>query len=195
MNDKLRAIIVAEDFMKKMLLGIVLIAVLAIGAVLILPEQTEANSEYLRIHIRANSNDEQDQAVKLKVKDAVVEYLIPLLAKAETKEDAERILRSHKEEIALEAANALRKEGFRYGAKADVKSEEFPTRQYGSETFPSGVYDALIVELGEGKGDNWWCVAFPPLCFTPNANSKNIVYKSKIIEIINKWKEKNANND
>lgn len=195
MNDKLRAIIVAEDFMKKMLLGIVLIAVLAIGAVLILPEQTEANSEYLRIHIRANSNDEQDQAVKLKVKDAVVEYLIPLLAKAETKGDAERILRSHKEEIALEAANALRKEGFRYGAKADVKSEEFPTRQYGSETFPSGVYDALIVELGEGKGDNWWCVAFPPLCFTPNSNSKNIVYKSKIIEIINKWKEKNANND
>lgn len=181
--------------MKKMLLGIVLIAVLAIGAVLILPEQTEANSEYLRIHIRANSNDEQDQAVKLKVKDAVVEYLIPLLAKAETKEDAERVLRSHKEEIALEAANALRKEGFRYGAKADVKSEEFPTRQYGSETFPSGVYDALIVELGEGKGDNWWCVAFPPLCFTPNSNSKNIVYKSKIIEIINKWKEKNANND
>lgn len=195
MNDKLLAIIVAEDFMKKILLGIVLIAALAIGAVLILPEQTDAKSEYLRIHIRANSNDERDQAVKLKVKDAVVEYLIPLLAKAETKEDAERILRSHKEEIASEAARALEKEGYSYGAKADVKSEEFPVRQYGSETFPSGVYDALIVELGEGKGDNWWCVAFPPLCFTPNANSKNIVYKSKIIEIINKWKEKNANND
>lgn len=181
--------------MKKILLGIVLIAALAIGAVLILPEQTDAKSEYLRIHIRANSNDEGDQAVKLKVKDAVVEYLIPLLAEAETKQDAERILRSHKEEIASEAARALEKEGYFYGAKADVKSEEFPVRQYGSETFPSGVYDALIVELGEGKGDNWWCVAFPPLCFTPNANSKNIVYKSKIIEIINKWKEKNANND
>ena len=69
-----------------------------------------------------------------------------------------------------------------------MKTEEFPTRIYGEYTLPAGEYTALIIELGEGAGDNWWCVIYPPLCFSSPSGGK-IVYKSKIIEIIETWKK------
>ena len=86
------------------------------------------------------------------------------------------------EEVAREE---LIKQGFDYGAKANVKTENFPTRIYGQLQLQAGYYDALIVNLGSGEGDNWWCVVYPPLCFTGEGQS--YVYKSKIKEIIDQF--------
>ena len=151
--------------------------------------QNAANAgEYLRIHIRADSNDEEAQAVKYAVRDSVVDYLTPLVADYESKSEAVRGVESNLSQIEAVAAGVLRQNGFSYGAKASVKTERFPTRVYGEYTLPSGEYTALIVELGAGAGDNWWCVVYPPLCFA-GGNGQQVIYKSKIAEIIARWKK------
>ena len=83
----------------------------------------------------------------------------------------------------------MKARGYNYGARANVRAEEFPVRVYGELTLEAGVYDALIVELGTGKGDNWWCVIYPPLCFT--SASADVQYRSVIYDIINKFFGKN----
>ncbi len=143
--------------------------------------------EYLRIHIRANSNSEVDQNVKYKVKSAIVDYLTPYVADCETKQQAINLMKSKKSRLEEIANGVLTKEGFGYSSKVAVRNELFPTRVYEDFTLQEGFYDALIVELGEAKGDNWWCVVYPPLCFT---GSQNVKYKSKILEIIKNFQQK-----
>ena len=139
-------------------------------------------SEYLRIHIRADSNAEKDQAVKYEIKDAVVDYLTPFIAECDSKEKAEKTLKSRISSIEKISDAILEKNGFNYKSRAKLTEEEFPSRNYGDLTLEKGIYAALIIELGSGKGDNWWCVVYPPLCFT--GSGVNYVYKSKILEII-----------
>ena len=146
--------------------------------------------DYLRIHIRANSNSEEDQKVKYLVRDAVVETMIPLLSEAKTKSDAEKIVKESYALLIATATNVLKENGFSYGANAEIRNEFFPTRTYGDLTLPERKYDALIMELGSGMGDNWWCVVYPAFCFTQTKNSDNIVYISRIWEIIQSVKEK-----
>ena len=83
------------------------------------------------------------------------------------------------------ATQVLKEQGFAYSASAEIKKESFPTRVYGEYTLPAGEYSALIIRLGSGKGDNWWCVVYPPLCFA--STDTDVIYKSKIQEIIEKW--------
>ena len=142
-------------------------------------------NEYLRIHIRANSNDSADQDVKYLVRDEIVEYLTPLVSTCKTKQEAIAMTDLYLGEISQRADEVLRANGFTYGAKASVKKEEFPTRIYGEYTLEAGEYDALIVELGEGTGDNWWCCIYPPFCFT--AGNGNVIYRSAILETIAKF--------
>ena len=85
------------------------------------------------------------------------------------------------------ANNVLKNEGFCYTSNALVTSEEFPTRTYQNLTLPEGVYDSLIVNLGTGSGNNWWCVVYPPLCFVNADNSSEVTYRSKLLEIINSF--------
>lgn len=142
-------------------------------------------SEYLRIHIRANSNSEIDQNVKYLVKDAVVQIMIPFLSECETKSEAETIILKNFDLIEKTANQVLAVNGFSYNSKARLSTEEFPTRDYNGFVLEEGFYDALILELGEGKGNNWWCVVYPPLCFlNNNASGEGVIYKSKLIEII-----------
>ena len=143
-------------------------------------------TQYLRIHIRADSNETQAQAVKYLVRDKIVEYLTPIVAECQTVDCAVQSLQTRITILEEIAADTLRNNGFEYGALASIKRETFPTRVYGEYTLPQGEYLALIIQLGEGKGDNWWCVAYPPLCFTV---TQNVVYKSKILEIIDAWKK------
>ena len=151
----------------------------------VIPSETE----YLRIHIRADSNEKEAQAVKYLVRDEVVDFLTPLVAECESMEKAYHALQNNLSQIEACATSVLRSNGFVYGAKASVREEAFPTRVYEGYTLPSGEYTALIIELGSGKGDNWWCVVYPPLCFTATGG-KNVVYKSKIAEIIKNWNAK-----
>lgn len=144
--------------------------------------------DVVRIHIRANSNCEIDQQVKLIVRDDVVELITPLIAECKSSQDVKDTLSDNLCIIEETANNVLRENGFSYVSHAKISNEYFPTRDYDGKTFPSDYYDALIVELGSGKGDNWWCVAYPPLCFVgKDVGTGNIKYKSKIIELINKY--------
>ncbi len=139
-------------------------------------------NEYLRIHIRANSNSIEDQNVKYKVKDAVVDALIPILADIDDFEEAKRVMSENFDLIESVADKVLKSEGFYYGCQAEIDNEYFPTRVYDQLTLEEGYYDALILRLGSGEGDNWWCLVYPAFCFTSSQNSDNIVYISKIWE-------------
>ena len=146
------------------------------------------NSSVVRIHIRANSNSESDQSVKLIVRDAVIDYITPLIADCGDAEDVKNTLSDNLSSIEDIADEVLDQNGFIYSSNAEVRNEYFPSRDYGGNTFPADYYDALILELGSGTGDNWWCVAYPPLCFVgENASGNSIKYKSKIVELINKY--------
>lgn len=168
--------------MKKACITFLLIAIISLTAIgVCLPKEDITHTEYLRIHVRANSNLETDQTVKYKVKDSVVSYLTPYIAECRTKADAESMLKDNLSNIERVAEKVLAGNGFNYGATASVREEEFPTRVYESLELESGIYDALIIELGSGLGDNWWCVVYPPLCFT---GSGQVIYRSKILDII-----------
>lgn len=163
----------------------IIIFLSALGLTLSPQTQTQTQTEYLRIHIRADSNSAEAQNVKYAIKDKIVEFLAPYIAECDTKEKAEQMLNSKLGEIEAVADSVLLDFGFKYHSKASLKTEEFPTRVYEDLTLEQGFYKALIIELGSGKGDNWWCVVYPPLCFT-KANC-GYVYKSKIYEIIQKF--------
>ena len=167
--------------MKKCCISFLIILILVLSAIGLTTDKGY-HTEYLRIHVRANSNIDSDQNVKHEVKDAVVELLTPYLATCDTKQKAENTILGLKQEIEKVAKRVLDKNGFTYGASAEVKTEKFPTRVYNQLTLEEGYYDALILNLGEAKGDNWWCVVYPPLCFTGGNN--NFVYRSKIMEVI-----------
>ena len=145
--------------------------------------------EYLRIHIRADSNEGEAQSVKYAVRDRLVAYLTPIVAECDSKAEAIRQIRLRLQDLAEEATDVLQERGFPYGATADIQQEYFPTRVYEDCTLPAGEYTALIVRLGRGEGDNWWCVVYPPLCFTAQTQP-NLVYRSKILEIIADWKSR-----
>lgn len=168
--------------MKKLCISFLVCVIIVLSAIGVSLPRQSANTEYLRIHVRADSNEEQAQLVKYKVKDAVVEYLTPIIAQLDTKEKAERRLKEELIQIEKVADGVLKNNGFDYTCNAYLNEERFPTRVYGDLTLEEGYYDALILELGKGQGDNWWCVVYPPLCFT--GEGAGYKYQSKIYQII-----------
>lgn len=156
-----------------------------VGAILI-PEK-EIKYDYLRLHIRANSNSEIDQKIKYEIKDAMVKFLTPHLCNVQNKEKAIEVINNYSGVIKSTCLSILNEKGFNYSVNIKINNEYFPTRTYSNTTLESGYYDAVIVELGEAKGDNWWCVMYPPLCFVnKNETTNQIKYKSKIYELWNK---------
>lgn len=166
--------------MKKLIvLGVLLVAVICTFCLV-----NHKEEDYLRIHIRANSNSEYDQQIKYQVKDTVVSALKPIVDSIQSKDDMINILNQNVEYLTMVVDNKLRELGQNYTSKIRISEEKFPTRSYEELTLGAGVYDAIIIELGSGKGDNWWCVAYPPLCFvTAEGDGENIEYKS----IFSKW--------
>ena len=117
------------------------------GICLILPDGTK-NEEYLRIHVRANSNEQKDQDIKLIVKDSVVAFLTPYIAECNTKEKAKTLLSDRLDQITEVCDRVLVQNGYNYESKVSVKNEKFPTRVYDDAVLDEGFYDALIIELG-----------------------------------------------
>ncbi|MCQ2398996.1 MAG: stage II sporulation protein R [Clostridia bacterium] len=175
--------------MKKSGITVILFLVVILGLITGYAEFSKTESfdpdDYLRIHIRADSDSSADQSVKYSVKEAVTEYLTVFVAEADSKEKSLRVIGNNLREIERVADGVLSANGFSYRAKARLARENFPTRTYGDITLDAGEYDALIIDLGSGKGANWWCVVYPPLCFVQSGSS--VVYKSKITEIINSF--------
>ena len=167
--------------MKKVL--IILGLVVAVIVVALFIPQKEVEYDYLRLHIRANSNTEVDQNIKYEIKDLMVEFLTPYLCNVESKEKAIEIINSYSNLLKSKCLKHLKDNGFYYSVNIKIANEFFPSRTYVNTTLESGFYDAVIVELGEAIGDNGWCVMYPPLCFV-NKNEKvnQIKYKSIIYE-------------
>ncbi len=172
---------------QKLVAFILLIFAVAVIFVACTKKNTNVATECIRIHIRANSNSAEDQQVKLAVRDSLTNYLSNVLKNCKSKDDAKTALQSHSTQLTQIANSTLKTYNFDYKTSISFKNEYFPNRQYGEYTFPNGYYDAMIIELGQGVGDNWWCVAFPPLCFVPTSeNGEKIVYKSWVKEMLEK---------
>ena len=125
--------------------------------------------EVIRFHVLANSDDETDQQVKLKVRDAVLLWIEESWDWGQTeagREKAKKYISSHLDEIEAVADEVLKDVGVSYRASASVEQCYFPDRTYGDCTFPAGWYEALRIRLGEAKGHNWWCVLYPDLCYS-----------------------------
>ena len=118
-----------------------------------------------RLHVLANSNSEEDQNLKLKVRDSLLNYMNGLCSNCSTKQEAISIANEHKDDFQKIAEQTIKENGYDYTAKINIDNFYFPTKNYGDISLPAGYYDALRVEIGEAKGKNWWCVMFPSLCF------------------------------
>ena len=169
--------------MKRVNILLCVLLIIAVIALFIGCESSVNNSDagYLRIHIRANGNSDADQQVKLKVRDEVVAFLSPLLRDLKSADEAKKFVINNRDRIVFIADQVLEQNGFSYRSSCSVKREVFPTRSYGDLTLESGEYDAVIINLGDGSGDNWWCVAFPPLCFVGDGDG-DVEYRSFLYE-------------
>ncbi len=127
---------------------------------------TDIADSVFRLHVIANSNSDVDQNLKYTVRDKLLEYMNTLCADCTSKKEAISIANEHIEDFKQIALDTIKNEGFNYSVNVRIGNFEFPTKHYGDISLPSGYYDALRVEIGEAKGQNWWCVMFPPLCFT-----------------------------
>lgn len=127
--------------------------------------QPSIASKILRFHVLANSNSNEDQEVKEKVRDAVGSYLQPLLEEAESLEETKQIVGKNIRDIIIVAENTLTENGYDYEVTARITRTDFPEKSYGAYTFPKGEYEALQIVIGEGEGQNWWCVLYPNMCF------------------------------
>lgn len=129
--------------------------------------QRDLAKEVFRFHVIANSDSRDDQEVKLKVRDAVIEYMEESMPETETQtaKTTKQWARTHQHELERIAEKTLRKSGFTYGVTAEVVKDYFPEKTYGDVIFPEGEYEALRLKLGDADGHNWWCVLYPGLCF------------------------------
>ena len=177
--------------------------------------QSDIASKLIRFHVIANSDDKIDQELKLKVRDSVLKYVSPKLEECKSIEQSRQIINKEDKNIKKIAQNIVNKNGFKYSVATTMSQEDFPVKTYGNITLPQGQYEAYRIVIGNGSGQNWWCVMFPPLCFVDitkgdvsfdktesemkqvlsddeynlvdnTVNSNKIVVKFKIFEIFNK---------
>ncbi len=137
-------------------------------------EDMEIYDKTLRLHIPANSDSKEDQELKLKVRDAVIEVMREPLSDCKTKEAATEIAKKMTPLIKKTADKVLAENGKSYEATVTVTEEYYPKKKYEGITLPAGTYTSLKIELGEADGKNWWCVLFPQVC-TGTAEAKTVL--------------------
>lgn len=165
----------------------------------------EIKDDVFRLHILANSDSDEDQSLKLKVRDEILRFTESLYKNSGSKEEALRLTKDNLQAIANRAKQVICDSGYNYSVTAEISQEYFDTRTYENVTMPSGTYQALRIIIGEGKGHNWWCVMYPSLCvgastdyeaLEKNMNDSEIqllteekcTYKFKIVEYFEKLK-------
>ena len=155
--------------MKKMcVLAGILISLVVTGFVVNAKQsrmQQDLAEEVFRFHVLANSDSEEDQALKMQVKEAVITYMKEEIPDSDSVETTKEWARNHLDAIVNLAKAVIQEEGYDYPVIAEVTTCDFPDKTYGDITFPSGRYEALRIEIGEANGQNWWCVLYPNLCF------------------------------
>ena len=182
--------------MKKKWIAAFLLSVICLSN-LEISEQIDKNS-LIRIHVLANSDSQADQQLKLKVKDEVVRYLEPQLAQSHSIEESRQIIQNNLPQLEQTAKDTLQRLNSNYDVTLQYGRFDFPVKYYGGFSLPAGNYEALRILIGEGQGHNWWCVLFPPMCFTDSNTStsgkyteqtpgKKVVVKLKSVELLKKW--------
>lgn len=126
---------------------------------------SDISNSVFRLHVIANSDSKEDQELKYKVRDKVLEYMNLISKNCTSKEDVINLAKTHQEEFKNIAQNVIKENGYNYNVNIYIGKYDFPTKTYGDISFPAGNYDCLRIEIGERQGQNWWCVMFPPLCF------------------------------
>lgn len=144
--------------------ALLFLAAFLVSGALALQTEQELSDKVVRLHVLANSDSEEDQALKLRVRDRVLAYVEPLLEGSADRREAEALLRGRLLELERVAGEEIRAAGYDYRVEARLEDTSFPTREYEGFTLPAGKYLALRVLIGQGAGKNWWCVVFPPLC-------------------------------
>ncbi len=199
-------------FKNFIILSILFILFFAITAYSYATNISEGLAENIfRLHILANSDSEEDQALKLKVRDAILAYMETLTENMSDKQAVIALSEQHIEDFKQIAEQVIQENGYHYSASVEIGNFYFPTKYYGNISLPAGNYDALKIEIGEAEGQNWWCSLFPPLCFVSissgmvdekgedylkenlseeefsivTENSNDIEFKFKIIELLN----------
>lgn len=185
----------------------VLIAAIITAVIYAVPVNGEAElyNKVVRLHVIANSDSEDDQALKLTVRDAILDMVSTATEDCRSREEAENVILEMLPDIVKQAERTLRENGSEYHVSAVIGKENYPTREYGDVRLPAGNYTSLRVMIGKAEGKNWWCVLFPPLCtgtakandtlvaagFTPgevriltDSESPEYTLKFRILEII-----------
>lgn len=140
--------------------------------------QNTLESKLLRFHVRGNSDKFEDQSLKLAIRDKVLAYLSPKMKKCKTIKQSKQVITKNIKTIKSIASKEVKNWNKDYTVDVHIGKSTFPTKRYGDLVFPAGKYDALQVVLGKGKGQNWWCVMFPPLCLT-DVVAGSVPYDSK----------------
>ncbi len=164
-------------FSKKLLICTIAILALALVAgALPIHGESEIYDTVVRLHVLANSDSESDQALKLKVRDAVIEVVSPVVEECKTQAEAIAAIEPIIPDIRSAAEKTVSDEGYDYSVEVTLSEEYYPTRTYETCAFPEGKYTSLRVMIGESEGQNWWCCLFPPLCLsaaTPDDEDSN----------------------
>lgn len=171
--------------MKKL---VIIILVIVLGYYLMQTgEAIEIPDEAIRLRVIANSDSEYDQEIKMKVSEKLQSRLYNLLKNTKGLQEAESIINKNMSNIESDIKNLLNNEGYTLGYKINYGLNYFPEKKYKGVTYKEGEYESLVVTLGEGKGKNWWCVLFPPLCILEAEESTEVEYKFFIKEMIDKY--------
>ena len=135
-------------------------------------ESKEAyKDEIIRFHIRANSDKVEDQELKLKIRDEILKAMNVKFKDTVDLDASREIIVANMDEMKTITEDVIQREGEDYSVEITLGQDNFPTRKYGNLVFPAGDYETLLITLGEGSGQNWWCVMFPPLCFVDITHS------------------------
>lgn len=144
--------------------------------------QQELETRVVRLHVLANSDSAQDQALKLDVRDAVLAQASMYLTHCHSTQQAKEVLSQHLQPLADTAAQTIAQKGYDYAVKVSLERTYFPTKVYADFSLPAGEYQGLRVEIGRAEGHNWWCVVFPPLCFSSVSEQSETALRSGLTE-------------
>ena len=155
------------EFLKRFLIVIILFSLFVFISALSYVDAVseDISNSVFRLHVIANSDSDEDQSLKYKVRDKVLEYMNEIAKDCTSKEEVINLAYEYQDEFKQIAENVIKENGYDYDVNIKIGNFEFPTKYYGDISLPAGYYDALRIEIGEAKGQNWWCVMFPPLCF------------------------------
>lgn len=143
---------------------------------------SDLKDSVFRLHVIANSDSEEDQNLKYKVRDNLLNYMNKICSECTSKDEAIEIVHNHINDFEQIAKDTIKAEGYSYNVNIQIGEFEFPTKNYGDISFPAGIYDALKVKIGNAEGHNWWCVMFPPLCFVDISNGIVPEDSKKVLE-------------